>query len=104
MQNTEKLGWHRPPHSSDCKGSVCSAGDLGSTPGSGRSPGEGNGHPLQHSCLESPMDGGTWRAIVRGAAKIQTRLSDSHTAALTVLQRAAAPSQASLLPRSDPSE
>ena len=50
------------------------------------------------------MDGGTRRAIVRGAAKIQTRLSDSHTAALTILQRAAAPSQASLLPRSDPSE
>jgi len=36
------------------------AGDLGSIPGSGRSPGEGNGHPFQYSCLEHPMDGGAW--------------------------------------------
>ena len=43
---------------SDGKASVCSAGDLGSIPGSGRSPGEGNGNPFQHSCLENPMDGG----------------------------------------------
>ena len=40
------------------KGSVCSVGDPGSTPGLGRSPGEGNGTPLQYSCLENPMDGG----------------------------------------------
>ena len=40
------------------KVSACNAGDLGSIPGSGRSPGEGNGNPLQHSCLENPMDGG----------------------------------------------
>ena len=40
------------------KASACNAGDLGSIPGSGRSPGEGNGNPLQHSCLENPMDGG----------------------------------------------
>ena len=42
------------------KASACNAGDLGSIPGSGRSPGDGNGNPLQHSCLENPMDGGAW--------------------------------------------
>ena len=45
------------PGGSDGKASACNAGDLGSIPGSGRSPGEGNGNPLQHSCLENPMDG-----------------------------------------------
>ena len=45
------------------------AGDAGSIPGSGRSPGEGNGNPLQYSCLENPMDRGTWWAIVCGVAK-----------------------------------
>ena len=44
----------------DSKASAYNAGDLGSIPGSGRSPGEGNGNPLQYSCLENPMDGGTW--------------------------------------------
>ena len=58
------------------KASACTAGDLGSIPGSGRSPGEGNGNPLQYSCLENPMDGGAWRATVHGVAKSQTRLSD----------------------------
>ena len=43
---------------SEIKTSACNAGDLGSTPGSGRFPGEGNGNPLQYSCLENPMDGG----------------------------------------------
>ena len=46
------------PGGSDGKASVCNAGDLGSIPGLGRSPGEGNGSPLQYSCLENPMDGG----------------------------------------------
>ena len=50
--------------------------DLGSIPGSGRSPGEGNGHPLQSSCLENPMDRGAWWATVQGVAKSQTRLND----------------------------
>ena len=45
-------------------------------PGSGRSPGEGNGNPLQDSCLENPMDGGAWWATVHGVAKSRTRLSD----------------------------
>ena len=51
-------------------------GDLGSIPGSGRSPGEGNGNPLQYSCLENPMDGGVWWATVHGVSKSWTRLSD----------------------------
>ena len=46
--------------SSDGKATAYNAGDLGSIPGSGRSPGEGNGNPLQYSCLENPMDGGAW--------------------------------------------
>ena len=48
------------PGGSDSKASASNAGDLGSIPGSGRSPGEGNGNPLQHSCLENPMDEGIW--------------------------------------------
>ena len=48
------------PGGSDGKASACDAGDLGSIPGLGRSPGEGNGKPLQYSCLEHPMDGGAW--------------------------------------------
>ena len=48
------------PGGSDGKASVCNAGDLGSIPGLRRSPGEGNGSPLQYSCLENPMDGGAW--------------------------------------------
>ena len=51
------------------------AGDEGSIPGSGRSPGEGNGNPLQYSCLENPMDRGAWQAIIHGVARSQTRLS-----------------------------
>ena len=52
------------PHSSVGKESACSAGDLGSIPGSGRSPAEGNGNPLQYSCLENPVDRGAWQATV----------------------------------------
>ena len=51
-------------------------GDLGSIPGSRRSSGEGNGTPLQYSCLENPMDRGAWWATVHGVAKSRTRLSD----------------------------
>ena len=47
-------------------------GDLGSIPASGRSPGEGNGYPLQHSCLEKSMDRGAWRVSVHGITKSQT--------------------------------
>ena len=56
--------------------SACNVGDLGLIPGSGRSPGEGNGNPLQYSCLENPMDGGAWWATVHGVAKSWTRLRD----------------------------
>ena len=52
------------------------AGDLSSIPGSGRSPGEGNGNPLQYSCLENPMDRGAWYATVHRVAKSPTRLSN----------------------------
>ena len=55
---------------------ACSAGDLDSIPGLGRSPGEGNGNPLQYPCLENSMDWGAWWVTVHGVAKSQTRLSD----------------------------
>ena len=58
------------------KESACNAGDLGSIPGSGRSPGEGNDNPLQYPCLENSMDRGAWRATVRGVTKSRTQLSD----------------------------
>ena len=48
------------PGGSEVKAFASNAGDLGSIPGSGRSPGEGNGNPLQYSCLENPLDGGAW--------------------------------------------
>ena len=69
------LNWDFPS-GSDGKESACSGGDLGSIPGSGRSPGEGNGKPLQYSCLENPMDRGAWWATVHGVAKSWTRLSN----------------------------
>ena len=58
------------PHSTVGKESACNVGDLGSIPGSGRSPGEGNGNPLQYSCLENPMDRGAWRATVHVVARV----------------------------------
>ena len=58
------------------KESAYNAGDLGSIPGSGRSLGEGNGNPLQYSCLENPMNGGAWKATVHGLTKSWTRLND----------------------------
>ena len=57
---------------SDGKEFACNAGDLDSIPGSGRSPGERNGYPLQYSCLENSMDRGAWQAIVHGVAKSWT--------------------------------
>ena len=59
---------------SDGKKSACNAGDSGSIPGLGRSPGEGNGDPLQYPCLENSMDRGAWRAIVHGVTKSWTQL------------------------------
>ena len=60
------------PGGLDDKESTCSAGDPGSIPGSGRSPGEGNGNPFQYSCPENPMERGVWQATVCGIAKSQT--------------------------------
>ena len=67
------------PGGSDGKESACNVGDLGSIPGLGRSSGEGNGNPLQYSCLKNPMDRGAWQATAHGVTKSQTRLSDWHT-------------------------
>ena len=52
------------------KPSACNAGDLGSIPGLGRSPGEGNGNPLQYSCLKNPMDGGAWGLQSTGLQRV----------------------------------
>ena len=61
------------PGGSEAKASAYNAGDVGSIPGSGRSPGEGNGNPLQYSCLENPMDGGAWQAtLVHGHKESDT--------------------------------
>ena len=60
---------------SHSKESACSSGDLGSSPGPGRCPGEGNGNSLQYSCLENSTDKGVWQATVHGLAKSWTRLS-----------------------------
>ena len=56
--------------------STCNVGDLGLIPGSGRSPGEGNGYPLQYSCPEKSVDRGVWQATVHGVTKSHTRLSN----------------------------
>ena len=61
------------------KASACNVGDLGSIPGLTRSPGEGNGNPLQYSCLENPMDRGAWRAIVYGVPKESDMTEHVHT-------------------------
>ena len=64
------------PGGSEVKASACNAGDLGSIPGLGKSPGEGNGNPLQYSCLENPMDGGAWWTTVHRLVESWTRLSN----------------------------
>ena len=62
------------PGGSEVNASAWNAGDLGAIPGSGRCPGEGNGNPLQCSCLENPRDGGAWWAAICGVAQSQTQL------------------------------
>ena len=64
------------PCGSDSKESACNTGNLGSILGSGRLPGEGNGHPLQYPCLGNPTDRGAWRATVHEVTESRTRLSD----------------------------
>ena len=66
--------------------SACNAGDSGSIPGLGRFSGEGNGNPLQYSCLENPMDRGAWQDTVHGVAKSWTQLSDFHSLHIAALQ------------------
>ena len=68
---SQKMGF---PGGSDGKDSAWNAGDSGSIPGSGRFPGEGNGYPLQYSCLENYMDRGAWQAAVYSVAQSQTQL------------------------------
>ena len=63
-------------YSSERKESACNAGDPGLIPGSGRPSGEGNGNPLQYSCLENPMERGAWWATAHGVTKSGTRLND----------------------------
>ena len=60
------------PGSLEGKASTCNAGDPGSIPELGRSPGEGIGYPLQYPCLENPMDGGAWEAAVHGVSRSWT--------------------------------
>ena len=57
------------------KESACNTGDPGAIPGSGRSPGEGNGNPLQYSCSENPMDRGTWQVAVHGVLRVRHNLA-----------------------------
>ena len=68
--------WYRLPCSSKGKESACNVGDQGSIPGLGSSSGEGNGNPLQYSCLENFIDREVWWATVCGVAKSRTQLSD----------------------------
>ena len=72
----KKKGRGHFPGGSDGKESACNAGDPGSILGSGRSPGEGNGNPLQYSYLENLIDRGAWRRTVHGVSNSQTRLSN----------------------------
>ena len=65
------------PGGLDSKESACNAGDLGLIPGLGRSPGEGNGNPLQYSCLENFTDRGAWQVTVHGVAKSWTQLNNN---------------------------
>ena len=67
----EKFSEHFPTSGSDSKASACNAGDLGSVPGLGRSPGEGNGNPFQYSCLENPMDRGASRLQSMGSQRVR---------------------------------
>ena len=69
-------GQRREGGGSEVKASGCNVGDPALIPGLGRSPGEGNGNPLQYSSVENPMDGGAWWATVHGVAKSRTQLSN----------------------------
>ena len=71
LLSKKKLGAGEPfPGGSESQEAACNVGDVGSIPGSGRSPGEGNGNPLQYSCLENSMDTGAWQATVHVTKKL----------------------------------
>ena len=72
------------PGGSEVKNLPANAGDVGLSLESGRSPGEGNGNPLQYSCLENPLDRGAWRVTVHGVAKSWTGLSDKTTRCINI--------------------
>ena len=85
-QLTHTYIWYRAcPGGSVVKNLPADAGDAGSLPGSGRSPGGGNSSPLQYPCLENPMDRGAWWATVHGVAKSQTQLSMSPSLLIEML-------------------
>ena len=75
MQSKSSLGDLGFPGGSDGKESACSAGDLGSAPGLERYCGERNGYLLQYSCLENPMDRGSWQALVHRVARVRCDLA-----------------------------
>ena len=79
LGNVKKYRCLAPLCGSVVKSPLANAGDMGSIPGLGRSPGEGNGHPLQYSCLENPMDRGAWQARVHRVVKSRTRLKQLRT-------------------------
>ena len=85
------------PGGSEVKASACNVGGLCSIPGLGRSPGEGNGNPLQYSCLENPMDGGAWWAAVHGVAQSQTRLMQLSSSSVCIAEGNGNPLQCSCL-------
>ena len=78
--HSEEMPWARAalgfPGGSERKESACNAGDAGSIPGWGRSPGEGNGYPLQYACLEISMGRGAWQATVHKVTENQKRLNN----------------------------
>ena len=75
MQETVTGHWWGFPGGAVVNNPPANAGDRGSIPGLGRSPGEGNGNPFQYSCMENSMEREAWRATVHGIAKSQTRLT-----------------------------
>ena len=85
------------------KNPPASAGEMGSIPGSGRSPGEANDNLLQHSCLENPMDTGAWLAIVHGVARVRYDLAtkQQHSTCSIVFMRFNLTNYILLGPRSD---
>ena len=73
------------PGGSEVKASACNVGDMSLNPGLGRSPGEGNGNPLQYSCVENPMDGEAWQATVHEVAKSRHKTERLHFTFLLLL-------------------